>query len=69
MKKLVYVGDFGHTPITDQTLKAYSVEFLKGEGKLWRRSSKNRENVERMYADLAVVQRYFWVRDEDREGL
>jgi hypothetical protein len=66
---LVYQGDFGVTPITDETLKAYSVEFLKGVDRKWRRSSKNRENVQRMYRDLEAVQRYFWVRDEDREKL
>ena len=72
MKKttLVYVGDYGETVIAPETLKAYGVEFLNGApDKRWRRSSRNRARVRCMYADLAAVQRYFWVRDEDRDKL
>jgi len=65
----VYVGDFGATPISDITLAAYDVEFLKNGDKKWRLSSKKRANVKRMYADLEAAQRYFWKRNEDRDVL
>ena len=67
--RLVYVGDFGPALVTEETLKAYRAEFLAGNDRKWRRSSKNRENVARLYADLEAVQRYFWKRAEDREKL
>ena len=67
--RLFYVGDFGQAPISDETLRGYSTEFLKEPGILWRRSKTKRDNVARMYEDLATVQRYFWKRDEDRNHL
>ena len=67
--KVIYVGDFGAAPVSDVTLAAYSVEFLKGDSKVWRRSSKKRSDVARYESDMAAIQRYFWMRNEDREQL
>ena len=58
IRAFVYVGDYGTSRVTDETLKAYGVEFLKDTSQTWRRSSKKRADAQRFIRDIEAVQRY-----------
>ena len=57
----VYVGDYGQTKVSHKTLRAYGLD----EFPINRRSSTQRQRLSELEAAIKVLQRHYWLMNDD----